>query len=143
MGYFVAFVIRFVGLIGLFVSPGCGSEKSARDDASAVLEAISRLDPNAPVETRRAAINAVAALPLQSQELDALRGVCLDAHRGLLEAEVTQNDVRQALAGTPPAPEALAALQARMQGAARTLTLAQAALTTCENRSREATLRYR
>ena len=143
MGGVVAFVIRLVGVISLFVGPACGSEKSGRDDASAVLEAISRLDPNAPVETRRAAINAVAALPLQNQELDALRGVCLDAHRGLLEAEVAQDDVRQALAGTPPGPEALVALQAKMQGAARTLTLAQAALTTCENRSREATVRYR
>ena len=139
----VAFVIQGLGLIVAAVCPGCGSEKGVRDDAHAVLEAISRLDPNAPVEARHAAIAAVGSLPVEDKELVALREVCLEAHRGLLEAEVEQQAVRAAIDGPQPATEQLGALQGKMQRAAAVLATAQAALTTCETRSREITMRYR
>lgn len=140
---FVAFVIRGLGLIVALLCPGCGPEKSARDDASTLLEAISRLDPNAPIAERRTAIEAVEKLPIEDAALIGLRAVCLTAHRGLLEAEVEQAAVRAAIDGPQPPAEQLGALQGKMQRAAAVLATAQAALTTCEARSREITLRHR
>jgi hypothetical protein len=143
-GRFVVFVIRASCCVLALSSQGCGSEKSDRAEAIEVLERIARLDPSAPAATRRAAIAAVAALPLTDKELDALRAVCLKAHRGLLDAEVMQGEVRTTLDGSPPpSQDQLPALQAKMEQATATLVAAQAALTTCEARSRDATVRYR
>jgi hypothetical protein len=141
---FVPFVIRVSWCVLALASQSCGSENSARAEANEVLERIARLDPSVPVAARRAAIAAVSALPVSDKELDALRAVCLKAHQGLLDAEVMQGDVRTALDGTtPPSPEQLPALQTKMEQATATLVAAQAALATCETRSREATIRYR
>jgi len=143
-GHLVALLILLPGLFGLLAGQGCHSEKSARDEAHEVLERIARLDPNAPLDVRRAAIEAISALPVTHEDLQGLRTVCLAAHRGLLEAEVTQAGVRTALASdAPPSQDALAALQAKMQQAAATLATAQTALSTCEKLSRDATVRYR
>lgn len=140
---FVALVIRSGFLLAL-ASQGCGSEKSARAEANEVLERIARLDPSAPVEARRAAIAAVSALPVTDADIAALRAVCLKAHEGLLDSETVQAEVRRALdAPVAPAADQLPALQAKMEQANTTLVAAQAALTTCEQRSREATVKYR
>lgn len=141
IGSFVACVIRTLWCVLALAGQSCGSEKSARAEAHEVLERIARLDPSAPFDARRAAIAAVAALPLSDKELDALRAVCLKAHQGLLENNVIQGEVRAALDGATP--DQLPALQAKMEQATATLVAAQAALTTCEERSREATVRYR
>jgi hypothetical protein len=143
IGARVALVIRGLGLFAALSTACCGAEKSARDDVHTVLEAISRLDPNAPAETRRAAIEAVSALPIEDKEILELRDVCLQAHRGLLEAEVDQQAVRAALESPEPASQQLGVLQGKMQRAAAVLATAHAALTTCESRSRELTVRYR
>lgn len=143
-GRVVALVIHLLGCGLALASQSCGSEKSARAEAHEVLERIARLDPSAPLDARRAAIAAVSALPLHEPEVEALRAVCLKAHQGLLDAEVAQAEVRKALdAPAPPAPDQLPALQAKMEQASATLVAAQAALTTCEDRSREATVRFR
>lgn len=143
-GRFVAFVIRASWCLFALASQGCDSEKRARAEAAEVLERIARLDPSAPVATRRAAIAAVSAMPLTDKELDALRAVCLKAHQGLLDAEVMQGEVRTALDGSPPpSPDRIPVLQGKMEQATATLVAAQAALTTCEARSRDATVRYR
>lgn len=109
-----------------------------------MLERIARLDPSASPDARRAAIAAVSSLPVTDPGIGELRAVCLEAHRGLLDAEVSQAEVRAALDGkTPPGADQLPALQAKMEQANATLVAAQAAMTTCEERSREATVRYR
>lgn len=143
-GGLVARVILGVALAALLGAPGCGSAKSANTEAAEVLEAISRLDPGAPPAARKQALDEVAALPVTEPAVDALRAVCLEAHRGLLEAELVQAEVKRSLDGEPPpAPEQLAALAAKMQGAEATLAAAHAALARCEARSREATVKYR
>ena len=140
----VAFVIRLVCCVLASASPGCGSEKSARAEAGEVLERIARLDPNAPPELRRAALAQVSSLAIEDRGIRELRAVCLKAHQGLLDAEVAQAEVRAALdAKTPPAADQVPALQAKMEQANATLVAAHAAMTTCEERSREATVRYR
>jgi hypothetical protein len=143
-GRSVAFLIRVSGCVLALASQGCGSEKSAKSEAHEVLERIARLDPSASNDARRAAITAVSALPVTEPDVEALRAVCLKAHRGLLEAEIAQDDVRKALdAPTPPTADQLPALQAKMEQANATLVAAQSALAVCEERSRQATVRYR
>jgi hypothetical protein len=140
----VARLIRALALVATLASQHCGPEKSARDEAHEVLERIARLDPDAPPAARRAAIEAVAAAPVTDKALDELRSVCVQAHRGLLEAEVAQAEVHEALLGQePPTPDALTALEAKRQQAAASLSAGLTALDTCEKLSRDATVRYR
>jgi len=143
IGGFAASVIRVLALAVLAVT-GCGSEKSDRAEAHAVLEAISRLDPNAGRQARSSAIEAVAGMPLADKTLQEMRTVCLQAHRGLLEAESAQASVRAALdSDPPPSADTLDAMETTRKQAESTLAGALSALDRCVKLSREATVRYR
>jgi hypothetical protein len=131
-----------VALLIPFGGHGCGARDSEHEEARELLERIARLDPNAPSDTRGAALSALEAMPLHDQGLRAMREVCLAAHRGLLEAERGQAAVRARLEGDKPETD-LPALQAAMQKATAQLAQAQTALTQCEDQTRKATVRYR
>jgi hypothetical protein len=143
-GPFVAFTIRAGWCVLALASLGCGSEKSGRAEAHEVLERISRLDSSTSFEDQRAAVAALAALPLEDQGLRTMREVCLKAHQGLLEALVAQAEVRKVLDGpTPPSAVEVAALTVKTEQAEATRVAAEAEMTTCLQQKREATVRYR
>jgi hypothetical protein len=144
MGPFVAFVIRVGWCVIALASTGCGSEKSGRAEAHDVLERIARLDSSTSFEDQRAAVAALAALPLEDPGLRAMRDVCLKAHEGLLEALVAQAEVRKVLdAPTPPSPAEVAALTVKTEQAETTRVAAEAEMATCLQQKREATVRFR
>jgi hypothetical protein len=144
MGLFVAFVIRSGWCVLALATQSCGSEKSSRGEAHDVLERISRLEANAAFDDQRAAIAALAALPLEDQGLKAMRDVCLEAHQGLLEALVAQDEVRKVLdAKAQPSADELAALTAKTEQAGATRVTAEAQMVRCLEQKREATVRYR
>lgn len=144
IGRSVAFLIRGGWSLFAVAIVGCGSEKSARAEAHDVLERIARLEANASFEEQRSAIASLAALPLEDHGLKAMRDVCLEAHRGLLDALVAQDEVRKALdEKAQPSPDELAALTAKTEQAGAARVTAQAQMVLCLEQRREATVRYR
>jgi hypothetical protein len=141
---FVAPLILAGGCILVLAIQGCGSEKSGRAEAHDVLERIARLDSSTSFEEQRAAVAALAALPLEDQGLRAMREVCLKAHEGLLEALVAQAEVRKVLDGAAqPSPAEVALLTAKTEQANATRVAAEAEMSRCLEQKREATVRYR
>lgn len=129
----------FVAAMILPWALACGSRNSSRQEAQALLERISAVDLRAPHERRAQQVEALAKLPLASNELSAVRDACSKAHGGLLAAEREQAAARAALgrlAATAERDQAqLAAVAAQLSSAARQLQAAQAALPTCEARA--------
>lgn len=144
IGLFVASVIRCGWCALALVTQSCGSEKSGRAEAHDVLERIARLEANVAFDDQRAAIAALAALPLEDKGLRAMRDVCLEAHQGLLEALVAQDEVRKVLdEKAQPSADELAALTAKTEQAGVTRVTAEAQMVRCLEQKREATVRYR
>jgi hypothetical protein len=133
----------WVASVILLLALSCSGKENAREQASDLLERISRLDPTASMDTRDAALRALSDAPVAAEDLRALRDACVSAHRGLLGAERSQAEVRTKLDQGKPEAEELPALESALASATAQLKSARTALDACEHQKREVTLRYR
>lgn len=62
-------------------------EDAVRNDALLFLDRFDGLDIHDPLPSRRPLVDALASMPLASDEVDAVRRRCVEAHRTLLDAE--------------------------------------------------------
>jgi hypothetical protein len=130
-----------VAVLILLLACACGGDNSQHEQARALLERISALDLNATPAERKRRLDRLHALPLTEERLVRVRDLCLEAHTGLLAAELEQTVARKRLdaaqSGAPnPDRKELEAIAAQVAHAATTLREAQAVLPECEQSMR-------
>lgn len=83
----VAFLLAFA-----LSAPGCGSREE--NEARLFLDRVATIDDSAPPARRRPQVEALAALPLETDAIRTARDTCVRAHEALLEAEEEQASAR-------------------------------------------------
>jgi hypothetical protein len=128
----------------------CAREKSEFEEARALLERISALDPGASGPQRKARLDALSALPLTDPALARLRDQCFLAHGGLLRAELEQAAARARLSRLEGRDAAAPDVQQQAAVAAEEIRRSDAALADargpfdqCTRETRALTLRLR
>lgn len=87
-------LIALVGVVGSVVL-GCGDRED--NEARLLLDRAARVHIDAPTEERRRHLEALEAVALSTEALDALRDTCVEGHSALIEAEEAQAGARRQL----------------------------------------------
>jgi hypothetical protein len=103
---------------------GCADREAS--EARLLVSRAGAIDPYADVEDRRARVDALAALALESDGARGVRDTCVEAHRKLLEAEDASARAREALARSERGEAELTPTEAAAVG--RTIAQSNAAL---------------
>jgi hypothetical protein len=119
----------------------CNREADAREEARLLLDKLHALSGDGTLTQRKAALDALRALPLREAEHGHTRDLCHSAHLQLLEAEAAQVSARKALdeaaAGAQPggmalSPERGQAIAAELERSNSALAASKKAFPECE-----------
>jgi hypothetical protein len=119
---------------------GCNHEADARAEAKLLLDKLHALSGDGTLTQRKAALDALSALPLHEAEHGHTRDLCHSAHRQLLEAEAAQLSARKALdeaasaaqPGSSLSPERGQAIAAELERSNAALMAAKKSFPECE-----------
>lgn len=122
------------------LTPACHTEADARAEARELLERLHKLAGDGTLTERKAALDALHALPLHDTEHGRARDVCHAAHLKLLEAETAQLAARKSLdeaaegakPGSGLSPERGQAIAAELERSNAALAAAKAGFPECE-----------
>jgi hypothetical protein len=90
-----AAVVMVAVALGAGAAVGCGDQKA--NDARLFLDRVERIDVEGPRESRRVAVDALANVAVETEEIQRARDLCVEAHRTLLDAEDTQANAQAEL----------------------------------------------
>ena len=139
--------MRRVIPILVLCSIAVGCEPDARNDANLFIDRIEVIDLDDPVEDRRERVDALAALPLASVEVQTARDACVEAHRAILEAEDLHARARAAV--VDHADEGALSITERqriendIQQSNRAIARSRDLFSRCHRLTRDLDLRYR
>ncbi|MGF1469791.1 MAG: hypothetical protein ACFCGT_27010 [Sandaracinaceae bacterium] len=126
--------------LGLLATGGC--DDIPDNDARLLLDRAQHIDVSAPIADRRQDVERLSRLPLSSPRSQALRDLCVRAHRAMIEVEDAHGEVRAGLeryGGDEAAiPEdERRQLSEQLEAADRRLGESRALFTECQGRLRE------
>ncbi|MCC6876914.1 MAG: hypothetical protein IT378_21595 [Sandaracinaceae bacterium] len=126
----------------------CACEPDPRNDAQLFLDRVQRIDLDAPSAERRTLVEALATLPLASEEVRSARNACVEAHRTLLRAETLHVEARDRLRAYEndesriPITERQR-IERAISGSSQALEQSHGLFARCERAKRDLELRYR